>query len=1455
MIFPFDHRRKWHFRANIGPRVRFKGSSGTNTVTQESGPPAEVLANYQQVYQQAQNVANTPTQPYNGSLVAGFTPMQQAGFNAINTSANAAQPFDDAASQDMTNAASLLSPSNFGGTVAQYQSPYTQQVVNATEGQLNNQNAIQQNQLAGNAASAGAFGGDRQAVAQAVLAGQQQANEAPTIANLYNTGFQNATSAAQSGAYLDSQAGFGLGQLGTAAQGQGLQTANAELSAGSTQQQLAQQELNVPYESYLAAQSYPYQTTNWLEGMATGTGGASGGTGSTTSPGPSALSQIGGAGIAGLGAYGLLNSSGALSGLSSSASSGLGYGDLSGTFAEHRGGRIERSYGGDVAADGSLGASVPGGSSIPNVDINVINPGNPASEAAGVGTGLLASSAGGTSKTSGGSGLSQPAQDTNAAASSVAGFFGGPLGGLASSLWTKEFPGISPGALTQDTFGSGNVYTADLAGFGGLKRGGRAGYASGGNPTDPMNFGYGVPDLSVTMVPTTGGSARGNSTIPQPPKSAGNSTPSLTQDINDASAMSKLGSSIAPLFQSSNPQSNARGGMVGFGGQRAHGLGGLSDRMRAIPHLDAGGQPSPDLSTPAGLSASVNGNPVSTQLEQSYSGLPTNKLQQMATNLPANTPQGQMVQRALQQRMIHPQTDPSQPSVATPQAGMGAVQGYADGGTPDLPDWAIHDQPYVAPPDTPSPDAPVGEAAPDLPDSVAQALQRHADDGSTPNAAPVRSGRAGDFLQGGVDPSVSTPPTIPAPQLDTTTQTQGSVGGFGPAPQQQPDRQKSYTDGPWQAILAAGLGMMSGTSKFPLVNIGQGGLEGLKTLQSMPKQRTEQIQSEQAQDNLDALRAMRSGIGIGGGSPAGAGAPSVGGMAPVSGGQGGVSAVGQDGTPLFNLSNEYANAQRMMMSGVPAYVDAGKAKLSFLETVLKNGVVPTSTGGVVPLSGSAEAAAQRAGLIAGAEAPTKVATAYAERAGTPLRLAPGETAVSGASILPPSAQGLIDSVTGAGRSQASPYAQKTMQDEAGLNPSATNGSHVGAGGFDPPTWLSTIKSAYPQQTQGMSDQQLLALRTNPQLSMQMTDRLAQTNAPILQQAGLPVNQSSARLAHWFGPQGAISLANAPANTPIESLFSPAVVQQNGLTGKSAGDVVRGVVQRYGTAPLTGATTQPQQQPSGASAPTLQPTAASVPSMINATQFPPDLPPSQSMAAPHNVRNADGSLTNSVSFAQRATQEAAGKFIGTAPAEINKLNDTQLLLNGLHSEVTTNAASPGWYQSGAGAEWRTDIAKAVNGTVTAVGGKAPFDQAAIGNVEEFNKNSSVAAFSLARSMAGGRVALGEVTQANRSVPNMGNTPYGNVMVTHLLMQQNARESDRLKYQAAQAANGVDPNVAFEAFNQQNPPSKYVAAASAGSVSEAFPQVVQALKGAPSATNIAAFDRRYGEGAAEVLLQRP
>lgn len=304
------------------------GGGTTTTNTTSNQPPQAFLDAYSNVLGQAQQVASQPLQQYTGNVVAGFTPAQNQAFDTINNLQGVSDPYLNAASGFLNQAttpiwdnAQQLTPQD----IQQYQNPYQQQVVNATQAQFNNQNAQQQNQLKGNAVSAGAWGGDRAGVAQGVLAGQQQLAQAPVIAGLESQGYSQALQTAQqqqgaqiganeANAWLNSQAGFGAMNLAGEAQNLPLQQAQAQLGAGSLQQQLGQEELNVPYEQFLQQQAYPFQTTQYLANIAEGTGSQAGGTGtgSTTSPGADQTGQILGTvgSIAGLAALAFLERGG-----------------------------------------------------------------------------------------------------------------------------------------------------------------------------------------------------------------------------------------------------------------------------------------------------------------------------------------------------------------------------------------------------------------------------------------------------------------------------------------------------------------------------------------------------------------------------------------------------------------------------------------------------------------------------------------------------------------------------------------------------------------------------------------------------------------------------------------------------------------------------------------------------------------------------------------------------------------------------------------------------------------------------------------------------------------------------------------------------------------------------------------------------------------------------------------
>jgi len=118
--------------------------------------------------------------------------------------------------------------------------------------------------------------------------------------------------------------------------------------------------------------------------------------------------------------------------------------------------------------------------------------------------------------------------------------------------------------------------------------------------------------------------------------------------------------------------------------------------------------------------------------------------------------------------------------------------------------------------------------------------------------------------------------------------------------------------------------------------------------------------------------------------------------------------------------------------------------------------------------------------------------------------------------------------------------------ESGGNPNATNpsSSASGLGQFIDSTWLNTIKSARPDLAQGKSDADLLALKTDPQLSREMTEAYANQNQAILSKAGVPVTPGSTYLAHFAGPQGAIKILQADPDAPIGGILGQAAVKAN-----------------------------------------------------------------------------------------------------------------------------------------------------------------------------------------------------------------------------------------------------------------------------------------------------------------------
>jgi len=147
--------------------------------------------------------------------------------------------------------------------------------------------------------------------------------------------------------------------------------------------------------------------------------------------------------------------------------------------------------------------------------------------------------------------------------------------------------------------------------------------------------------------------------------------------------------------------------------------------------------------------------------------------------------------------------------------------------------------------------------------------------------------------------------------------------------------------------------------------------------------------------------------------------------------------------------------------------------------------------------------------------------------------------------------------------------------ESGGNPNATNpnSSASGLGQFINSTWVSTLRQARPDLAEGKSDADLIALKSDPQLSREMTEAYANQNQAILSKAGVPVTPGTTYLAHFAGPGGAVKVLQADPNAPVESILGDAAVKANPfLRGMTAS-----ALQAWADKKM-GGSAQPQQPP-------------------------------------------------------------------------------------------------------------------------------------------------------------------------------------------------------------------------------------------------------------------------------------
>tara|TARA_Y100001937_G_scaffold84282_1_gene114050 strand:+ start:4681 stop:5712 length:1032 start_codon:yes stop_codon:yes gene_type:complete len=317
-----------------------KNTQQMSTVQQQL--PDYIDAASKGLIQKATDVTTAGYNPYIGPRIAGFTQdqldafqkireMQGYGADEIQAATDRMKEVSEYRPDDIT--AQQVGAQKFDSQAAQdYMNPYTEQVLDRVRQRAYRADDIARQGRDARAVQAGAFGGSRQAVAEAEaqrgLQDRLADQEAKALERAYTTGQQafrtdadraliadRANQAAQLGAdKASAQAGLqgaqlrakgAQGLMGLVGQGQGLTAQQLGLlqGVGGAQQAMGQSSLDLAYQDFMNQQNHPYKQLGFMSDILRGT--PYGSTQVYSQPGPSPMQSMAGLGIAGLGLYGM----------------------------------------------------------------------------------------------------------------------------------------------------------------------------------------------------------------------------------------------------------------------------------------------------------------------------------------------------------------------------------------------------------------------------------------------------------------------------------------------------------------------------------------------------------------------------------------------------------------------------------------------------------------------------------------------------------------------------------------------------------------------------------------------------------------------------------------------------------------------------------------------------------------------------------------------------------------------------------------------------------------------------------------------------------------------------------------------------------------------------------------------------------------------------------------------
>lgn len=292
------------------------GSSPANqTVTQQNAVSAYAAPYVENMLGQAQALTAQPYQTYGGQRTADFTDLNNQAFQGAKNLGVMDQTTQGSnlAGQSGIGALSVAqnaNPQNFQQNVGGYMNPFIQQALAPQLAQIQRQGDQAKTVNAGQAVNAGAFGGSRFGIQNAMTDYNTQQAQSQAMGQGLQSAYNNAQNQYNQNAQTQ-LAGYGaanqaagtLGQLGQNQYAQQTGNINLQNQLGTQQQQQQQNVLNQQYQDFLTQKQNPYNQLSFMQSMLSGLPIAS----STQNvySNPSMLSQVAGLGSAAAGAYGL----------------------------------------------------------------------------------------------------------------------------------------------------------------------------------------------------------------------------------------------------------------------------------------------------------------------------------------------------------------------------------------------------------------------------------------------------------------------------------------------------------------------------------------------------------------------------------------------------------------------------------------------------------------------------------------------------------------------------------------------------------------------------------------------------------------------------------------------------------------------------------------------------------------------------------------------------------------------------------------------------------------------------------------------------------------------------------------------------------------------------------------------------------------------------------------------